>query len=335
MRAAQLQAFGRPEDVVECVELPDPAPPGPGQVSADIEAFPLNPADLHQCQGTYAVRPPLPALIGAESVGRITAVGPGVTNRKIGDRIIFRNRENWVQKRTVDVKQTVLLPAGFQGDIDDRLILEAAMLKVNPATALMMLRDYVVPKPGEWVIQDAANSSVGTHVNMLAAANGWRVINVVRSESAAQYVRDIGGGNILMDGDDVPAQAREIAGEHRIGLAIDSVGGQSARCLMNALSDGGTLVAVGRISGQPMVLDSSNLIASGKIAAGFWLTRGLGKRTDAEVEALYGDLAQAVLDRRLATRVEATYPITRIKDALVHAHQGGRSGKILVRPQQT
>ncbi|HUS95707.1 MAG TPA: zinc-dependent alcohol dehydrogenase family protein [Hyphomicrobiaceae bacterium] len=343
MKVAQLQTFDVPEKAVFCTDVPDPPAPGPNQITADIEAFPLNPADLHQCEGTYAVRPDLPALIGAEAVGRVREVGANVTTLAAGDRIIFRNRENWVQRKTVDVSDTIRLPDAFQVhkgqanmdqvDIGRDLILQAAMLKVNPATALMMLRDYVQPEPGDYVIHNAANSAVGVHIVKMAERNGWRTLNVVRSDAAEKAVRAAGGDIVLRDTDELPDAVAEAADGRPVRLGIDSVGGESSRRLASSLSENATLVTFGRISGQPMQLDSRNLIFRGLTVRGFWLSGGLANRSACEIEALYRELAEDIAAGRLHTAIEATYPISEIKQALAHARRSNRSGKIVVVPQ--
>src|ERR1700722_16327024 len=88
MRAVQLTAFGPPVDGLECVDIPEPDAPGPNQVLIAVEYSPINPNDLMVAQGIYAFRPPLPAVIGNEGVGRVLAVGQGVESVKAGDRIL-------------------------------------------------------------------------------------------------------------------------------------------------------------------------------------------------------------------------------------------------------
>jgi NADPH:quinone reductase-like Zn-dependent oxidoreductase len=80
MKQVLLERYGSPEDAVRCQEVPDPGAPGAGEVVFDVLAFPINPADLSMCRGTYRLRPTLPAGIGAECVGRVTAVGGGVSH---------------------------------------------------------------------------------------------------------------------------------------------------------------------------------------------------------------------------------------------------------------
>jgi NADPH:quinone reductase-like Zn-dependent oxidoreductase len=85
MRAVQLTAFGNPADGLEYVDIPEPDAPDPNQVLIGVEFSPINPNDLMLAQG---IRPPLPTVIGNEGVGRVLAVGPGVENVKVGDRVL-------------------------------------------------------------------------------------------------------------------------------------------------------------------------------------------------------------------------------------------------------
>ena len=91
--AVRFARFGAPDEVLEVVELPEHAPPGTGEVLADLVAAPINPSDLYTVQGTYGVRPPLPAVPGYEGLGRIVAVGEGVTHLAVGDHVLLMGQE--------------------------------------------------------------------------------------------------------------------------------------------------------------------------------------------------------------------------------------------------
>ncbi|MFZ1907955.1 MAG: alcohol dehydrogenase catalytic domain-containing protein, partial [Burkholderiales bacterium] len=174
MLAAQFSAFGRPDAVIELVELPDPGEPGPGEVIVDAELFPINPADLLNLEGQYgATQPTLPMIPGAEGVGRIAKAGAGVTHVKPGDRVMLPGPGTWRSRFKTSAKAVFALPQG----VDPR---QLAMLRVNPPTAWLMLHEYVAPKPGQWVIQNAANSGVGTCLIRLAHEAGAKSVNVVR-----------------------------------------------------------------------------------------------------------------------------------------------------------
>src|SRR5438445_6410110 len=176
MKQAVLDKYGPPEDGVRCADVPDVGAPGAGEVVFDVLAFPINPADVSMCRGNYRLRPTLPATPGAECLGRVTAVGAGVSDVKVGDLVVNLQRENWTQKRRVKADDVLPVPAGTD-------VLQGAMLRINPATALLLLSDVVDLKPGDWVIQNVANSAVGRLVIKLAKARGIRTMNVVRRES--------------------------------------------------------------------------------------------------------------------------------------------------------
>lgn len=324
MKIVQFAAFGLPHEVAACVGAPDPAVAAADDVLVEVEAFPINPADLLTLNGSYAVRPPLPARLGAEGVGRVKAVGSAVDNVAPGDRVVLMCRENWVQQRLAKAAEVVKVPA----DVDP---LQLAMLKVNPATALLMLRNYRTFEPGDWVIQNAANSAVGTSVISIAKAQGLRTLNVVRRDALAPALSKLGADVVLVDGADLAERARAAAGEGA-ALAIDAVGGDATLRLAACLREGSTVINYGLLSGRPCQVGSADLIFRGITLTGFWLLKALGAMTAAARDALYGELVDMIQRGELAVTVEATYDIDDIQRALAHAAREGRSGKILVTP---
>ncbi len=325
MKAVQFDSFGMPHQVGTCAELPDPGAPDPDEVVVEVEAFPINPADLLTLDGSYAARPDLPAIPGAEGVGRVAAAGTQVTNVAVGDRVILLSRNNWTQKRRT--KAATVLPVS--ADLD---VLQLAMLKVNPATALLMLRRYVDLQSGDWVIQDAANSGVGTCLIGLAKAAGIHTVNVVRRQSLVDRLTQRGADVVVVDGDDLADRVREATGGAAVKLAIDAVAGDICMRLADCLAEGGTLVNYGLLSGKPCMLSASHTVFKGITLTGFWLAKHLTQSPTAEVAALYTELAGRIADGTIHVDVEATYAIEDIKAALAHAEREGRDGKILVTP---
>ncbi|MDA0342517.1 MAG: alcohol dehydrogenase catalytic domain-containing protein [Proteobacteria bacterium] len=180
MKIAELTAIGPAEQVVHCVEVPDIGAPGPGEVAVDMLACPINPADILQIEGGYATRPVTPCRIGAEGVGRVRALGRAVSGIGVGDLVINLARDNWVAAQILPASGVIKLPAGID-------VQQAAMLKVNAGTAACMLSDFVDLSPGDWVIQNAANSGVGADVIRLARRAGYRTVNIVRRDRAATW----------------------------------------------------------------------------------------------------------------------------------------------------
>ena len=325
MKKVEIAAYGQPDIVAECVEAPDVGAPGPDEIVFDVLAFPINPADLSFCRGNYRLTPALPATPGAECVGRISAVGAGVTDLKPGDLVINLERENWAQRRRVRARDAIPIPSGLD-------LKQAAMLRINPATAHLLLEDHVSLQPGDWVIQNVANSAVGRHLIVLAKARQWHTVNVVRREDVAAELRALGADAVLTDGPDLAERARAAAGGKPIRLGIDAVSGEATKRIAECVADGGVVVSYGSMSGQDPVMSRPALGFRGVSLVGFMLGRGLAKRRPEQVRALYADLATKLRDGMLNAPIEATYPIEQIKPALAHAQRGGRDGKVLVLP---
>lgn len=325
MKQVQFTAFGNPKDVTVCVDLADVGSPDNGEVIVDIDAFPINPADLLTISGGYAIKPDLPATLGAEATGRITAIGGEVTDLEVGDRVIMLGRDNWCQRRRIPADTVVKLPRGAD-------VLQLAMLKVNPATALMMLRRYVELAPGDWLIQDAANSGVGTALIKLAQADGFKTVNVVRRPALVDKLKRLGADVALVDGEDLAERVAAATGNAPLKLAIDAVGGSAITRLADCLAEGGTVVNYGLLSGEPCEIRADQTIFKGITLTGFWLQKALTSMARPDIQKLYQDLGKRVLAGDLHVEVEATYPIDRISEAVDHAGRSGRDGKILVMP---
>jgi NADPH:quinone reductase-like Zn-dependent oxidoreductase len=325
MKQVLLEKYGRPEDGVRCAEVPDVGPPGAGEVVFDVLLFPINPADVSFCKGSYRLKPPLPATPGAECAGRVTAVGSGVSHVKPGDLVINLQRENWAQKRRVKADDVIAVPPGMD-------LRQAAMLRINPPTALLLLADFVALKSGDWVIQNVANSAVGRLLIRLARARGVKTMNVVRRDSLFAELKALGADACVVDGPTLAEGVKAQTGGAPIRLGIDAVSGQATARLASCVADGGVVVNYGSMSGEDPVMSRSALSNGGLTLAGFTLGRGLAKRSPAEVRAIYADLGGQVMNGTLSAPVERVYPIEEIKAAIAHAQRGERTGKILVAP---
>jgi NADPH:quinone reductase-like Zn-dependent oxidoreductase len=320
-----IDRYGPPEEVARCVDVADVGAPGPGEVVFDVLLFPINPADVSFCRGTYRLKPPLPATPGAECIGRVTAVGAGVGHVKPGDLVINLQRENWAQRRRVKGDDVVPVPPKMD-------LRQAAMLRINPPTALLLLTDLVPLKAGDWVIQNVANSAVGRLVIRLAQARGVKTMNVVRRAALFAELKALGADACVVDGPDLAEHVKAQVGGGAIRLGLDAVSGRATARLSACLADGGVLCNYGSMSGEDPVMARSGLTNGGQTLVGFILGRFLAPRSLEQVRRLYAELGQQILDGTLSAPVEKVYPIDEIKDALAHAQRGERSGKILVAP---
>jgi trans-2-enoyl-CoA reductase len=326
MKQAVLERYGPPEEVVRCVEVPDVGTPGTGEVVFEVLAFPINPADISMCKGSYRLRPTLPATPGAECVGRVTAVGKGVTYVKPDDLVITLQRENWAQQRRVHGDDVIPVPSAID-------VQQGAMLRINPATALLLLTDIVVDlKPGDWVVQNVANSAVGRLVIRLARARGIKTMNVVRRQALFDELKALGADACAVDGPDLAETVKTLSGGAPIRLGLDAVSGRATARLSLCVGEGGVVCNYGSMSGEDPVMARGALSGNGQKLVGFILGRALAQRSLPQIRAIYADLGDQILNGTLSAPIEKVYPIEEIKAALAHAQRGERSGKILVTP---
>ena len=312
--------FGHPEDVV-AVETWDVPNPGPGQVLVKMLAAPINPADINYIEGVYGIKPALPAVAGLEGCGEVMACGADVTVPALGDKVIFiRDRGTWSSHVLCAADAVLVVPAAIDP-------LQAAMLKVNPLTALRMLEENGNLASGTWVAQNAANSSVGQCVVQIARALGLHTINLVRRPELVDELLSLGADCVLLDEPGLveKSPAKPV-------LAFNAVGGDSAVRLMDLLAEKGRLLTYGAMSKQGVKVPNKFLLFKGLSLHGFWLTRWLRETSHAEIATAYQRLADWMLAGQLSMRVAATYPLAQAAEAARHAQQDKRGGKILLIP---
>ncbi|MDH4556883.1 alcohol dehydrogenase [Pseudomonas sp. BN417] len=313
-----------PQDVIEAVELQLP-PVGAGQALVKVLAAPINPSDVLTLTGEYGMLPPLPAIGGNEGVGEVLEVAADVGNLKVGQTVLLPvGSGTWRTHLIAEARQLIPLPSADPQQL--------AMLTVNPPTAYLMLRDFVDLQPGDWVIQNAANSGVGSYLIQLAKIRGLKTVNVVRRDSAVAAVQAEGGDVVLVDGPDLPKRVREATGGAPVKLGIDAVGGASTDHLASSLAEGGVLVNYGRMSGEPCQINPSSFVFRDVTLKGFWLARWFRQATPQQQTQLFGELIQLIASGKLKARIAATYDISRIKEAVAAAAAGERDGKIVLVP---
>jgi NADPH:quinone reductase-like Zn-dependent oxidoreductase len=325
MKQVLIEKYGTPWEVARCADVADVGAPAADEVVFDVLAFPINPADMWFCRGSYRLKPALPATPGAECVGRVTAVGANVKHVKPGDLVINLQRENWAQRRKVKGDDAIPLPAGID-------LKQAAMVRINPPTAQLMLSDFVDLKGGDWVIQNVANSAVGRLLIVLAHQRGLRTVNVVRRAELANELKQLGADLVIVDGDDLAARVARETGNANIKLGVEAIGGAATGRIVDCVGTDGTVVHYGSMSGEDPQAGRSNFIYRGVRLTGFMLGRFLAKRSPQKIREIYADLAEQVMTGKLSAPVDTVYPIDNIKEALAHADKGGRNGKILVSP---
>lgn len=320
--ACRLFAFGEKPPAVRVESIPSAAP-APGEVAIRMLSAPINPADLNVIEGTYGELPLLPATIGNEGAGEILALGPGVENLRIGQKVLPLAFGTWTSELVIPAKNAIPLPENID-------IHQAAMLAVNPATAWRLLHDFAPLQPGDWIVQNAANSGVGRAVIQLARHLGFRTLNVVRRPELLEELRALGGDVVVTEETDLRREARQLCGGALPKLALNAVGGASALNLANALAPCSSQVTIGAMARQPLKIPNGLLIFQSLAFRGFWLRRWKESAPAAEIAATYATLADLQHRGILHTPIHQIFALSEVSAALSAASLDKRSGKILL-----
>jgi NADPH:quinone reductase-like Zn-dependent oxidoreductase len=315
MRAVHLTAYGNPVDGLEFVETTEPPEPGANQVLVGVEFSPINPNDLSVARGTYAFRPALPTVIGNEGVGRILSVGSGVKTVSAGDRVLVPlSSFAWRERMVIPAEGLFALPSGADPQ-------QLAMLGINPPTAALLLSEFVSLNPGDWVLQNAANSGVGRWVIAFAKLRGLRTLNVVRRPELVGELKALGGDVVVVDSPDVGRQIKEALGQTDVRLAMDGVSGPATGVLAAALAMRGTVVVYSAMSRMPIAASPLDTIFKSLTLRGFFM--GHPQYTD-KIPPAIKQAAAMIAAGQVRIPVAATYPLRAIKDAVAHAQLGGK-----------
>lgn len=324
MIALQYQRFGEPSEVVAPVDLPVPQP-GEGEVRLRLLLSPIHNHDLAKIRGLYGERPELPALGGSEMLGVVEAVGAGVTGLKVGTRVATFGGA-WAEQAIVRAPWLFPVPR----EIPDEA---AAQLLAMPLSAVVLFDDLAV-RPGDWIVQNAANGAVGRVLVRVAQNAGVNVVNLVRSRSGADLLHECGAEHIVLtDGnDDWPKQARDAAGGEFFAAAVDSLCDANSRVLNRLVAPRGTHVIFGALGGRALALDPGALIFGERVVRGFWTTAWRKRATPQEQASAVGRVVEMALRGDLPLPVASIHPLAEGKQALAAAEAPGRPGKILLSP---
>ncbi|MEV4600091.1 zinc-dependent alcohol dehydrogenase family protein [Amycolatopsis sp. NPDC049253] len=317
MKAVQAVAAGDAREVLRVTDLEPPAGPSAGEVVVDVEYAPLNKHDLLAIGGYLPVPSP-PWVPGNEGTGIVSAVGEGVTDVGVGDRVALPlMRGTWREQLAVPADGMFPLPAA-----DPR---QLAMIGSNPPTAVLALTEFVDVRPGSFVVQNAGNSGVGRSMIAVAHARGLRTVSFARNEATFAELTAAGADLVLPDRPESVDAARKFIGDAPVRVAIDAVGGPSTENLTALLTDGGALVAYSAESGSALSVPYAHLTGKHLTARGFFA----GEWDYAtKVAPAIREVAPLIAAGKLTVPVAGVYPLDEIGAALDHLHRG--TGKILL-----
>jgi NADPH:quinone reductase-like Zn-dependent oxidoreductase len=332
MQALVMHAVGEPTDALHVETRPMPEPDA-GQVRIRVQAAPMHPTDLHIMRGRYGFSPELPAVLGMECVGVVDALGDGVDNVALGERVITVGiTGTWQQYVVADAARVVAVP-------DQMSTSTAAQLLTNPLTALLLVTSKLDVQPGEWLLQTAAGSTVGRLVLQLGRHFGFKTINVVRRRAGVEEILELGGTEVICTADeDLRQRVSEIAGEDGVRKAIDSVAGQLGADVFHSLVPGGEMIVFGALSSHrqteadllTLPLDARSMIYGTKTARGFWLYRWFTTTRQQQIDAALTQTFNLVADETIRIPEGQPIPVPLFADAAQLAETPGHGGKPLL-----
>ncbi len=317
--------FGEPVDVLESAEMPKPEPKA-GEVRIKMILSPIHNHDVWTVRGNYGYKPTLPAIGGSEGVGVIDALGEGVEQLSLGQRVaVAAVHGSWAEYFIAPAHGVVPLV----DTIDDET---AAQLIGMPISALMLL-DFIDLQKDHWLIQNTANGAVGKTVAMIAQARGQKVIHLVRRSEAIAEMNALRIENVVAtDQTDWKQQVKAIHADQPLMAGVDSIGGKASGEMLALLSENSVLVSFGSMTGELMQISSGDLIFKQAVVKGFWASVVNKQLSKERKKALIVELLTLAAQKKLVLPVEGIFSFDQIKQAASKATQGARQGKVLLKP---
>lgn len=322
MRAIRIHQYGGPE-VLTIEDLPDPQPKA-GEAVVRTEAVGLNFIDIYQRSGLY--NNPLPFIQGNEGAGVVTAVGEGVSEVKVGDRVAWANHiGSYAELAVVPAAKLVPIPEGLDAKL-------AAAVMLQGMTAHYLTRSTYPLKEGESCLVHAAAGGVGLLLVQMAKMLGARVIGTVGSAEKAELVRSFGADDVINYNEvDFEAEVKRLTGGARLPVVYDSVGRATFDRSINCLRPRGYMVLFGQSSGKVPPVDPLLLNQKGSL----YLTRpSLAAYVATREELLWraGDVLAWVKSGQLKVRIGQEYSLWDAAEAQRRQESRATTGKTVLVP---
>jgi NADPH2:quinone reductase len=300
-KAVRMHQTGSPEVLVW--EDYDPGQPGHGEARIRHEAVGLNFIDVYHRKGLYPL-PQLPAIPGMEGAGIVEAVGEGVKEVNVGDRVAYAGLPPgaYAEVRVIPAHRLVKLPEKID-------TLQAAGMMLRGMTARYLLYGCYRVRKGDTILMHAAAGGVGLIVCQWAKHRGATVIGTVGTKDKAELAKAHGCDYpILYREEDLPTRVKQITGGEGVDVVYDSVGQATFMKSLDCLKPMGMIVSFGQSSGVVPPFDLSILSAKGSL----FLTRPTlmtytEKRKDLLAHAR--DLFKVVSSGAVRIEINQTYPL--------------------------
>ena len=323
-QAILIHRTGGPEQLV--LETVSDASPGPGQARVRHQAIGVNFIDIYHRSGLYSL-PTCPSGIGLEAAGIVEAIGEGVTEVAVGDRVAYAGGSvgAYAEARNVAADRLVKIPNSIDSE-------QAAAMMLKGMTVESLVRRVFPVKSGQAVLWHAAAGGVGLIACQWLNHLGVRVIGTVSSEDKAKLARANGCAEVIIyTREDFVERVHEITHGEKVPVVYDSVGKSTFLGSLDCLQPRGMYVGFGNASGKPEPFDITQLATKGSL----YLTRPTlfaytAKRTEllASATALFDVVAKGAVKIHISKR----FPLANAREAHEHLESRQSSGSLLLMP---
>jgi NADPH:quinone reductase len=327
VKIVRFHQFGD-ADVLQLEELPI-TEPGKGEVRLKVEAIGLNRAEVMFRQGAYLEEPDsFPSTLGYEAAGVIDAVGEGVTEFKIGDRV--STIPGFSMKNYGVYGESAIAPAAMVAKYPDKLSpQEGTAIWMQYITAYGALIEYGQVKPGDFVLIPAASSSVGSAAIQITKAQGATAIATTRGANKKQTLLDNGADHVIVTNEeDLSAKVMEITKGQGANIIFDPVAGSYIETLANAAARGATIFEYGALSMETTPFPLFPALQKGLKVQGYTLFEIAGDPVKLEKAKQY--IYDGLESGKLAPILDRSFPLEQIADAHRYMESNQQNGKIVV-----
>jgi NADPH:quinone reductase len=322
VQAIRIHETGGAE-VLRLEEIDAPSPE-PGQVLVDVAAAGVNFIDTYQRSGVYPME--LPTGLGLEGAGTIVAVGEGVTERGVGERVAWSDAlGSYAAQQLVPADRTVRVPDGLELET-------AAALMLQGMTAHYLAHSTYRLGEDDTALVYAPAGGVGRILIQLAVRRGARVLACTSTEEKAAIARDLGANEVINYREsDIAESVRDLTSGHGVDVVYDSVGKATFDASLACLRPRGTMVLYGGSSGQVPPVDLQVLARGGSL----FVTRPTLAHyvgTADELDWRAGAIMDLVVGGTLHIHVHGRYPLAEAARAHRDLESGDTAGKLILLP---
>jgi NADPH2:quinone reductase len=322
VKAVLCKAFGPPESLV-IEDLDDPQP-GPGQIVLEVGACAINFPDVLIIQNLYQFKPELPFSPGGEVAGVVSATGAGVTDLRVGDRVLAST--GWG-----GLAEKVAVPAGSAIPVPDGIdLIHASSFLYAYGTSHYALKDRGRLQPGEALLVLGAAGGVGLAAVELGSVMGATVIAAASSEDKLELCREHGAALTINYGvEDLKARVRELTGGAGADVVYDPVGGALSEPALRAMAWNGRFLVIGFASGDiPKIPLNLPLLKGCSVVGVFW--GAFAGREPQRHRDNVSELVRWWQEGKLRPHVSSTYPLERAGEAIRELADRKAKGKVVV-----